>query len=31
MVLCNDTNIDKNGKFYGDPTETALTAYANKI
>jgi Ca2+-transporting ATPase len=30
MALCNDTRI-ADGKFVGDPTETALVAYAHKM
>ncbi|MDD3831633.1 MAG: calcium-translocating P-type ATPase, PMCA-type [Clostridia bacterium] len=30
MALCNDTNMTQEGKFTGDPTETALVYYAEK-
>ncbi len=30
MYLCNDTIAGDDGKLLGDPTETALVAYANK-
>ncbi len=30
MCLCNDTIEGEEGKLLGDPTETALVAYANK-
>jgi len=28
MILCNDTHIGQDGKLLGDPTETALVAFA---
>jgi len=31
MVLCNDTVIGEDGKLLGDPTETALVAYAQSL
>ncbi|MDR3216426.1 MAG: calcium-translocating P-type ATPase, PMCA-type [Clostridiaceae bacterium] len=31
MVLCNDTVVGESGQLYGDPTETALVAYATFI
>ena len=30
MCLCNDTTSNEEGKLVGDPTETALVAYAQK-
>lgn len=29
-VLCNDSNINSEGKELGDPTEVALIAFSNK-
>ena len=31
MALCSDAEIDKDGKITGEPTETALVAYAAKL
>jgi magnesium-transporting ATPase (P-type) len=30
-VLCNDSNINQEGKELGDPTEVALIAFSNRV